>query len=188
MPRPMLPTSPRLAKTSTEPAGHGVSLDTPPTELSSILLGAIRQMITSTIHEQLTVLIHVRTMTPSEMPTPEQINPALVSTLAPAQVGDVPPQWLARLNHLQKELQDVQYQMMGAPSKEQADIPFRERLMTGELPMCCRTPAITEYDGTTNPQEHLSHFENEALLHRYTNGIKCRVFFHYLCPGSTTMV
>ncbi|KAL0456619.1 UNVERIFIED_CONTAM: hypothetical protein Slati_1001100 [Sesamum latifolium] len=42
---------------------------------------------------------------------------------------EVPPQWLARLEHLQKD-----------------------------------------------PMEHLSRFENAALLHRYTDGIKCRVF------------
>ncbi|KAL0336559.1 UNVERIFIED_CONTAM: hypothetical protein Sradi_4867800 [Sesamum radiatum] len=39
-----------------------------------------------------------------------------------------------------------------------------------------RTPAIAEYDGTTDPQEHLSRFENTTLLHRYTDGIKCRIF------------
>ncbi|KAL0449332.1 UNVERIFIED_CONTAM: hypothetical protein Slati_1489600 [Sesamum latifolium] len=48
--------------------------------------------------------------------------------------------------------------------------------MANELPMNCRTPAITEYDGTTDPVEHLARFENAALLHRYTDGIKCRVF------------
>ncbi|KAL0406446.1 UNVERIFIED_CONTAM: hypothetical protein Slati_3958500 [Sesamum latifolium] len=48
--------------------------------------------------------------------------------------------------------------------------------MADELPMNYRTPAITEYDGTSDPMEHLSRFENTALLHRYTDGIKCRVF------------
>ncbi|KAL0451874.1 UNVERIFIED_CONTAM: hypothetical protein Slati_1165500 [Sesamum latifolium] len=48
--------------------------------------------------------------------------------------------------------------------------------MADELPLNCRTPAIAEYDGTTDPMEHLSRFENAALLHRYTDGIKCRVF------------
>ncbi|KAL0444478.1 UNVERIFIED_CONTAM: hypothetical protein Slati_2170500 [Sesamum latifolium] len=38
------------------------------------------------------------------------------------------------------------------------------------------TRAITEYDGTTDSVEHLAPFENAALLLRYTNGIKCRVF------------
>ncbi|KAL0288937.1 UNVERIFIED_CONTAM: hypothetical protein Sradi_7084500 [Sesamum radiatum] len=48
--------------------------------------------------------------------------------------------------------------------------------MADELPLNCHTPAITEYDGTMDPMEHLSRFENAALLHRYTDGIKCRVF------------
>ncbi|KAL0290206.1 UNVERIFIED_CONTAM: hypothetical protein Sradi_7054400 [Sesamum radiatum] len=48
--------------------------------------------------------------------------------------------------------------------------------MADELPMNCRTPAIAEYDDTLDPMEHLSRFENAALLHRYTDGIKCRVF------------
>ncbi|KAL0456593.1 UNVERIFIED_CONTAM: hypothetical protein Slati_0998500 [Sesamum latifolium] len=42
--------------------------------------------------------------------------------------------------------------------------------------MNCRTPAIAEYDGTTDLQEHLSRFENAALLHRYTDDIKFQVF------------
>ncbi|KAL0395463.1 UNVERIFIED_CONTAM: hypothetical protein Slati_4512500 [Sesamum latifolium] len=48
--------------------------------------------------------------------------------------------------------------------------------MADELPMNYRTPAIAEYDGTLDPLEHLSHFENATLLYRYTDGIKCRVF------------
>ncbi|KAL0316950.1 UNVERIFIED_CONTAM: hypothetical protein Scaly_2867700 [Sesamum calycinum] len=48
--------------------------------------------------------------------------------------------------------------------------------MADELPVNYRTPAIDGYDGTTDPQEHLSHFENVAPLHRYTDGIKCQVF------------
>ncbi|KAL0434251.1 UNVERIFIED_CONTAM: hypothetical protein Slati_2759400 [Sesamum latifolium] len=66
--------------------------------------------------------------------------------------------------------------MMGAPAEEQAGIPFTEEVMADELPVNWRTPAIAEYDGTTDLQEHLSRFGNAALLHRYTDGIKCRVF------------
>ncbi|KAL0320153.1 UNVERIFIED_CONTAM: hypothetical protein Sradi_5276800 [Sesamum radiatum] len=47
--------------------------------------------------------------------------------------------------------------------------------MADELLANCRTPAINEYDGTTNPLEHLSRFKNAALLHRYTAEIKCHV-------------
>ncbi|KAL0448635.1 UNVERIFIED_CONTAM: hypothetical protein Slati_1419900 [Sesamum latifolium] len=48
--------------------------------------------------------------------------------------------------------------------------------MADELLVNCRTSAITEYDGMTDPVEHLARFENAALLHRYTDGIKCRFF------------
>ncbi|KAL0404203.1 UNVERIFIED_CONTAM: hypothetical protein Sradi_2061100 [Sesamum radiatum] len=62
-----------------------------------------------------------------------------------------------------------------APTKEQDGIPFTEGVMADELLVNCRTPTITEYNGT-NLQEHLSRFENAALLHRYTDNIKYRVF------------
>ncbi|KAL0427960.1 UNVERIFIED_CONTAM: hypothetical protein Slati_2970800 [Sesamum latifolium] len=48
--------------------------------------------------------------------------------------------------------------------------------MADELLVNCQTPTITEYDSTTDPLEHLARFENAALMHRYTDGIKCRVF------------
>ncbi|KAL0391483.1 UNVERIFIED_CONTAM: hypothetical protein Slati_4533400 [Sesamum latifolium] len=48
--------------------------------------------------------------------------------------------------------------------------------MADELPANCHTPVITEYDSTTDLLEHLSHFENASLLHRYTDGIKCHIF------------
>ncbi|KAL0426450.1 UNVERIFIED_CONTAM: hypothetical protein Slati_2819800 [Sesamum latifolium] len=89
---------------------------------------------------------------------------------------EVPPQWLARLEHLQKGLQDVKYQIEGASEDERQGVPFTNTVMADELPLNCRTPAIAEYDGTTDPMEHLSRFENVALLHRYTDGIKYRVF------------
>ncbi|KAL0339604.1 UNVERIFIED_CONTAM: hypothetical protein Sradi_4477200 [Sesamum radiatum] len=47
--------------------------------------------------------------------------------------------------------------------------------MADELPINYRIPAIVEHDDT-DPQEHLSRFLNAALLHRYTDNIKCRVF------------
>ncbi|KAL0413205.1 UNVERIFIED_CONTAM: hypothetical protein Sradi_1522200 [Sesamum radiatum] len=36
--------------------------------------------------------------------------------------------------------------------------------------------AIAKYDSDVDPIEHLSRFENATVLHRYTDGIKCRVF------------
>ncbi|KAL0405962.1 UNVERIFIED_CONTAM: hypothetical protein Slati_3910100 [Sesamum latifolium] len=56
---------------------------------------------------------------------------------------------------------------MGGPSEEQVGIPFTERVMADELFVNYWTPAIAEYDGTTNPQEHLSRFENAVLLRKH---------------------
>ncbi|KAL0347724.1 UNVERIFIED_CONTAM: hypothetical protein Scaly_1788400 [Sesamum calycinum] len=114
-------------------------------------------MITTVIREQLATLVPVRATTPSE-------------------AEDIPPQCLGQLESLQKGLQDIQYQVMGAPSEEQQGIPFTKGVMANELHVNCQTPAITKYDGTTDPQEHLSRFENATLLHRYTGRIKYRVF------------
>ncbi|KAL0462456.1 UNVERIFIED_CONTAM: hypothetical protein Slati_0133200 [Sesamum latifolium] len=72
--------------------------------------------------------------------------------------------------------EDVKYQIEGALEDERQSVPFTETVRADELPLNCRTLAIAEYDGTTDPMEHLSHFENAALLHRHTDGIKCRVF------------
>ncbi|KAL0349743.1 UNVERIFIED_CONTAM: hypothetical protein Sradi_4123500 [Sesamum radiatum] len=56
--------------------------------------------------------------------------------------------------------------------------------MANELPANCRTSAIAKYDGMTDPQEHLSRFENTTLLHRYTDSIKCRVFITTLARAA----
>ncbi|KAL2232142.1 UNVERIFIED_CONTAM: hypothetical protein Sindi_1394200 [Sesamum indicum] len=79
----------------------------------------------------------------------------------PSQIQrDVPPWWIARLECLQKDLQN----------------PFSEEIMADELLLNWKEPNLPEYDGTTDLQEHLSYFENIALLHRYTPGVKYRVF------------
>ncbi|KAL0413449.1 UNVERIFIED_CONTAM: hypothetical protein Sradi_1546600 [Sesamum radiatum] len=48
--------------------------------------------------------------------------------------------------------------------------------MAEELAVNYRTSAINEYDDMTDHLEHLSRFESAALLHRFTDGIKCGVF------------
>ncbi|KAL0402078.1 UNVERIFIED_CONTAM: hypothetical protein Slati_4237700 [Sesamum latifolium] len=48
--------------------------------------------------------------------------------------------------------------------------------MADELSLNWKEPNLSDYDGTMDPQELLSCFENIALLHRYTAGVKCRVF------------
>ncbi|KAL0401833.1 UNVERIFIED_CONTAM: hypothetical protein Slati_4213200 [Sesamum latifolium] len=155
-------------------------------EISPALLGAIQQIVYAAIREKVTALVPARVATPSDVEAPEEEPGEAVPVPAPPTVRrldipssipqEFPTHWLARLECLQKGLQDVQYQIGGAPKEERQGVPFTEVVMADELPMNCRTPVITEYDGTTDPVEHLARFENAALLHRYTDGIKCRVF------------
>ncbi|KAL0377220.1 UNVERIFIED_CONTAM: hypothetical protein Scaly_0839600 [Sesamum calycinum] len=56
-------------------------------------------------------------------------------------------------------------------------ILFSEHIMAEELLARVRAPShLSAYDGTFDSAEHIHKFENAALLHRYTDGIKCRVF------------
>ncbi|KAL0423326.1 UNVERIFIED_CONTAM: hypothetical protein Sradi_0867400 [Sesamum radiatum] len=47
-------------------------------------------------------------------------------------------------------------QIVEAPVDEQQGVPFTEIVMADEFPTNCSTSAIAEYDGTIDPQEHLS--------------------------------
>ncbi|KAL0455732.1 UNVERIFIED_CONTAM: hypothetical protein Slati_0912400 [Sesamum latifolium] len=163
-----------------------VVTDTSAEEISPALLGAIQQIVSAANREQVAALTPTRIATPSDVEAPDEEPGEAVPIPAPPIIRrldvsssvpqEFPAHWLACLECLQKGLQDVQYQIGGAPEEERQGVPFTEFVMVDELPMNCRTPAITEYDGTTDPVEHLAHFENAALLHRYTDGIKCRVF------------
>ncbi|KAL0445747.1 UNVERIFIED_CONTAM: Pro-Pol polyprotein [Sesamum latifolium] len=180
------PPPPRVAGPAADPPRRSTSSNTSTEELSPALLGVIQQIVVAALRENVSVTGPPWVATPSDVEAPEE--EAGEEALVPMPLAgrrreiplpepqEVPPQWLARLEHLQKGLQDINYQIEGAPEDERQGVPLTEVVMADELPMNCRTPAIAEYDGTTDPMEHLSRFENAALLHRYANGIKCRVF------------
>ncbi|XP_073313503.1 uncharacterized protein [Primulina huaijiensis] len=54
--------------------------------------------------------------------------------------------------------------------------PFSLAILEEGLPPNFRQSNIGEYDGHTDPEEHLGRFENAALLHQYSNRVRCRVF------------
>ncbi|KAL0288152.1 UNVERIFIED_CONTAM: hypothetical protein Sradi_7104800 [Sesamum radiatum] len=182
---------PRAISLVADPPRRSTSSDTSTDELSSALMGAIQRIVSAAIREQLAVLTPARTIAPSNedfpkevaeegtlvyvFPVAERQGPLLVAS------QEVPSQWLARFECLQKDLQDVQYQIAKrAPSEEQQGVPFSEEIMADDLPLNWKEPNLLDYDGTTDPQEHLSYFENIALLHRYTSRVKCRVFVNTL--------
>ncbi|KAL0463069.1 UNVERIFIED_CONTAM: hypothetical protein Slati_0194500 [Sesamum latifolium] len=116
--------------------------------------------------EEGATLVPPRIATPSDVDVPEEEAEEDAPVSAPPIAGrqgalplapqEVPPQWLPHLEPLQKGLQNIRYRIEGAREDEQQGIPFTEAVMADELPTNRRTPAIAEYDGTTDPLEHLS--------------------------------
>ncbi|KAL0433683.1 UNVERIFIED_CONTAM: hypothetical protein Slati_2702600 [Sesamum latifolium] len=180
------PPPPGVAGPAANPPRQSTCSDTSTKELSPVLLGAIQQIVAATFREHVSVIAPpwVATLSDVEAPDEEAGEEAPVPVplagrrweIPLPEHQEVPPQWLAHFEHLQKGLQDVKYQIEGAPKDDRQGIPFTEAVMADELPMNYHTPAIAEHDGTSDPMEHLSRFENAVLLHRYTDGIKCRVF------------
>ncbi|KAL0320158.1 UNVERIFIED_CONTAM: hypothetical protein Sradi_5277300 [Sesamum radiatum] len=177
---------PKVTDPAADPPRRSTSSDTSTEELLPALLRAIQQIVTAALRERMPVGAPLRSapLPEADVPEEEDDEEAPVPVPPAGRRRDIPMpepqevrlQWLARLEHLQKGLQGMKHQIEGAPKDEQQGIPFPEIVMADELHLNCRTPAIAEYDGTTDPMEHLSRFENAALLHRYTDGIKCRLF------------
>ncbi|KAL0411517.1 UNVERIFIED_CONTAM: hypothetical protein Slati_3741400 [Sesamum latifolium] len=78
---------------------------------------------------------------------------------------------------LKKEMVELCQQVANETLPTERGIPFSKHIMMEELPTHFRTPShLPTYGGTTDPAEHIRKFENAALLHKYIDGIKCRVF------------
>ncbi|XP_073125472.1 uncharacterized protein [Henckelia pumila] len=94
-----------------------------------------------------------------------------------------------------EEIRRLGRQVGGRPGPIQRESPFARAILDEELRANFKQPTLGEYDGSSDPEEHLGRFENAALLHRYTDAIKCRIFlttlvrsaqqwFNLLQPGS----
>ncbi|XP_042460630.1 uncharacterized protein LOC122044164 [Zingiber officinale] len=59
-------------------------------------------------------------------------------------------------------------------------VPFSTRILNERLPKGYRAPSIREYDGSKDPEDHLRKFKSTALLHQYSDAVKCRAFLNTL--------
>ncbi|XP_042423459.1 uncharacterized protein LOC122011092 [Zingiber officinale] len=66
------------------------------------------------------------------------------------------------------------------PEDPDEKVPFSARILNERLPKGYRAPSIGEYDESKDPEEHLRKFKNAALLHQYSDAVKCRVFLNTL--------
>ncbi|XP_073129061.1 uncharacterized protein [Henckelia pumila] len=62
--------------------------------------------------------------------------------------------------------------------------PFSQEVIEEPLPLNYKSAKIREYDGSTDPEEHLAQFENVAMLHCYGDKIKCKVFLTTLVDSA----
>ncbi|KAL0404556.1 UNVERIFIED_CONTAM: hypothetical protein Sradi_2096400 [Sesamum radiatum] len=184
---------PRVTDHAADPPRRSTSSDTSTEELSPVLLRAIQHIVTAVLREHVPVAAPPRLAPPPEADVPEEEDEREAPVPVPpagrrrniplSEPQEVPPQWLTRLEHLQKGLQDVKYQIEGAPEDERQGVPFTKTIMADKLPLNCRTPAIAEYNGTMDPMEHLSRFENASLYRQN----KVSNLHHYIRWRSITM-
>ncbi|XP_073119830.1 uncharacterized protein [Henckelia pumila] len=62
--------------------------------------------------------------------------------------------------------------------------PFSPEIIGEPLPVYFKSAKIKEYDGSADPEEHVTRFENVAMLHCYGDQIKCKVFLTTLVDSA----
>ncbi|KAL0416071.1 UNVERIFIED_CONTAM: hypothetical protein Slati_3439000, partial [Sesamum latifolium] len=134
-----------------------------------------------------------RSGTPSEQETNEQV-PANLQHDGPilAEPTDkevvplrLPESWYSIMKRMIEFRQGVRREvpLMGR------GIPFSADIIDEELPTHFRAPShLPTYSGTTDPTEHIHKFENIALLHNYSDYIKCCVFLTILTDSAQQWV
>ncbi|XP_073024413.1 uncharacterized protein [Primulina eburnea] len=80
------------------------------------------------------------------------------------------------MREMWKEIQMLRQQLGSRAPTPKRGIPFSLAILEEGLPPNFRQSNVGEYDGHTDPEEHLGRFENAALLHQYSDGVRCRVF------------
>ncbi|KAL0437628.1 UNVERIFIED_CONTAM: hypothetical protein Sradi_0470700 [Sesamum radiatum] len=181
---PPAPLPPRVTDPVADLPRRSTSSDTSTEELSPALLRAIQQVVAATLREHVPVVAPLRVAPPPEADAldqedegeiPAPVPPAGRRRSVPLPGPQEVPPVACSPRASADGLQDVKYQIERALEDERQGVPFTEIVMADELPLNCRTPAIAEYNGTTDPMEHLSRLRTQPSC-IITHGIKCRVF------------
>ncbi|XP_075489601.1 uncharacterized protein LOC142528437 [Primulina tabacum] len=99
--------------------------------------------------------------------------------------GSKSPTVAEELEELRKKVKVLEGQV---GSKSNAQVvkccPFSDTIVREPLPGHFRSAKIKDYDGSSDPEEHLARFENMAMLHCYGDQIKCKVFLTTLVDSA----
>ncbi|XP_073153808.1 uncharacterized protein [Henckelia pumila] len=88
------------------------------------------------------------------------------------------------IKKLKEEMEQLRKKQAGYLATTTRNIPFTQEILDANLPNHFKLPHVGEYDGKGDPEEHLARFENAALLHKYSDQIKCRAFLTTLIGPS----
>ncbi|XP_073152298.1 uncharacterized protein [Henckelia pumila] len=83
---------------------------------------------------------------------------------------------LDEIRKLKEEMEQLRKKQAGYLATTTRNIPFTQEILDADLPKQFKLPHVGEYDGKGDPEDHLARFENAALLHKYSDQIKCRAF------------
>ncbi|XP_075521486.1 uncharacterized protein LOC142554701 [Primulina tabacum] len=99
--------------------------------------------------------------------------------------GSKSPTVAEELGELRKKVKILEGQV---GSKGSAPVvkgcPFSDIIVREPLPGHFKSAKIKDYDGSSDPEEHLACFENMAMLHCYGDQIKCKVFLTTLVDSA----
>ncbi|XP_073152355.1 uncharacterized protein [Henckelia pumila] len=91
---------------------------------------------------------------------------------------------LEEIKKLKEEIEQLRKKQVGYLATTTRNIPFTQEILDADLPKQFKLPHVGEYDGKGDPEDHLARFENAALLHKYSDQIKCRSFLTTLIGPS----
>ncbi|XP_073294524.1 uncharacterized protein [Primulina huaijiensis] len=99
--------------------------------------------------------------------------------------GSKSPTVADELEELRKKVRVLEGQV-GSRSSAQVvkGCPFFNIIVQEPLLGHFKSAKIKEYDGSSDPEEHLARFENMAMLHCYADQIKCKVFLTTLVDSA----
>ncbi|XP_073017981.1 uncharacterized protein [Primulina eburnea] len=80
------------------------------------------------------------------------------------------------MEEMWREIRTLRQQLGNRAAAPKKGSPFSLAILKEGLLPNFRQSNVGEYDGHTDPEEHLGRFENAALLHQYSDEVKCRVF------------
>ncbi|XP_073066044.1 uncharacterized protein [Primulina eburnea] len=83
---------------------------------------------------------------------------------------------VSEIGEMWKEIQMLRQWLGSRAPTPKRENPFSLAILEEGLPPNFRQSNVGDYDGHTDPKEHLGRFENAAMLHQYSDGVRCRVF------------